>query len=70
MNGATCVDLVAGLSCVCAPGWTGYFCENGIRYFVCCVQNTKCSLAEFQTLTFLNLVCWDGRGKGYVDLSL
>ena len=40
MNGATCVDLVAGLSCVCAPGWTGYFCEDG-KQFLCLLCDIK-----------------------------
>ncbi len=29
LHGATCVDLVGGVGCTCASGWTGDFCEIG-----------------------------------------
>lgn len=28
LNGATCTDIVAGYSCVCSTGFTGYNCGS------------------------------------------
>ena len=30
-NGATCVNNVGGYQCLCAPGYTGQHCDQGIR---------------------------------------
>ena len=34
-NGATCVDLKRGYQCLCAPGFTGKDCEQGILMQIC-----------------------------------
>lgn len=33
-NGASCLDGIESYTCVCADGWDGKFCEQGILAFV------------------------------------
>ena len=34
LNGATCTDLLNGYRCVCAPGYDGPTCEQGLLFLL------------------------------------
>lgn len=34
MNGGSCLDGIESFTCVCADGWEGNFCEQGMLAFV------------------------------------
>ena len=47
LNGATCLDRVNGFVCICAPGYTGPYCQTGwnnlFESVLCLQKRRKCT---------------------------
>lgn len=52
MNGATCIDRIAGFKCVCPPSYVGDLCETGqyrdyFKYLI------------YHSLVHIHFMCWN-----------
>jgi len=64
MNGGSCLDGIGSFTCVCADGWEGKFCEQGMLAFVnvyCKGKKSYRLVNSLHNLTVQPVVCTENK---------